>query len=115
MKTNPYAHPPFLCVLCGDEIAARRAHIVLTAVSAMRDATPEEREAMTGPIVCGHCRDRADSHGALYPECDAVGCRDLYDHSYMLGADRAAAAVWLVAHGRMKPTPETTTTKRSKP
>ncbi|WP_194411418.1 hypothetical protein [Microbacterium cremeum] len=108
MKTNPYAHAPFLCVVCEKEIAARRTHVVLTAISALKRASSEERAAKTGPMVCGRCREGAASHDAVYPDCDVDGC-DLYEHGYMLGADRAAAAVWLVAHGKKRPTPATTT------
>lgn len=108
MNTNPYAHAPFLCVLCDREIPARRWHTVLTPLSALVDAAPKEREAAAGAIVCGKCRDLPDGHSRLFPDCAAASYCDLYDHGHTLAANRAAAVVWLTKHGRLNPeTPNT--------
>lgn len=101
MRINPYAHPPFACVLCDREMGARSMHVVLTFISSLVTASDAEREAAAGAIVCGRCRDRSDAHARLYPECVAPGYCDLYDHGHTLAADRAAAVAWLKQHGRL--------------
>lgn len=109
MNTNPYAHPPFSCVLCGREIPPRRWHVVLTPLSALPPvSSPAEREAAAGAIVCGKCQDLPDAHSRLFPDCAAADYCDLYDHGHTLAADRAAAVAWLTKHGRLNPeTPNT--------
>ncbi len=109
MTTNPYAYPPFLCVLCRRGIPARRWHMILTPLSSLPPvSSPEEREATAGAIVCGKCRDLPDAHSRLFPDCAAADYCDLYDHGHTLAADRAAAFGWLTEHGRLNPeTPNT--------
>ncbi|NLA10338.1 MAG: hypothetical protein GX871_09085 [Microbacteriaceae bacterium] len=115
-STNPYAHPPFSCVLCEREIPARAWHTILTPLSALPPvSSPEEREAAAGAIVCGKCRDLPDAHSRLFPECAAAGYCDLYDHGHTLAANRAAAVVWLTQHGRLNPETPITTTKGIRP
>lgn len=111
MITNPYAYPPFICALCERPIAARTWHKILTPLSSRPPvSSPDEREAGAGVLVCDRCRDRPGSHSRLFPDCAAADYCDLYDHTHVLAADRAAAFGWLTEHGRLNPeTPNTST------
>ena len=101
LSVDPRRHSPFECVLCADEIAPRRVHVVLSAISSLSDASAEEREASASPMVCSSCMDSPSSHAKLYPACDRRGC-DLADHAYGLAPNRAAAVALLISLGRMQ-------------
>jgi hypothetical protein len=101
VKKNPYEHPPFACVLCDRDIAARRSHIILTPVSSLLNADPDARRAEAAAIVCARCRELPDAHARLYRDCAAGDDCDLYDHSHTLAADRTSAVAWLTQHDRI--------------
>lgn len=99
----------FVCASCARDIAAGASHVILTPHSA-RSRVPvarDVREADAGAMVCARCRDLPGAHQRLFPQCQATGYCDLYDHAFTLAADRVAARAWLTAHGRITTAPDT--------
>ncbi|WP_144833024.1 hypothetical protein [Microbacterium sp. BH-3-3-3] len=96
---------PFACVACDREIAAKAFHVILTPHSALRRpaVSAPEREGEACVMVCGKCRELLDTHGRIFPECEASAHCDVYDHAQTLAADRRAAVAWLTLHDRMLP------------
>lgn len=100
LPVDPRRYAPFLCVACGVELKPGRLHIILSPLSSLSDATPEEREETALLMACAACMGDRAAHRYLYPECDRRGC-DLYDHAAILCANRTAATWWLFDHGRL--------------